>query len=235
MQASANFLLIPFGFFLTLLVYSLFNWMHIKLRKVWTNPMVLSMICIPFLLNLGHVSISSYQLGASYISTLIGPATIALAIPMAKQFSVLKKHAGAILFGTCVGSTMAFIMNFLLSYWANLPKSVISAMAPKSVTTPIAIEVAKHLGGDPALTTGMVVSTGIIGMLFAQGVLSFFRIKESIARGVAMGVSFHAIGIVRAREEGEVTGAIGSICIALAGIVTTIIAPLLFPLLSKLF
>ncbi|MBP1930230.1 LrgB family protein [Ammoniphilus resinae] len=220
------------GAFLTLFVYGLYSLIHLKTKSVWTNPMVLSMLSIPFFLMAQDISFEKYQIGAGLISYFIGPATIALAVPMARQFQLLKQYASTILFGITVGSIVAFIGNFLCALILGLPKELVLAVTPKSVTTPIAIEVAHVIGGDPVLTTGMVVATGILGMLMARSLLTWFHIEDPISRGLAMGVSFHAIGIVRAREEGEFTGAISSISIALAGVITTIAAPLLFPFLK---
>lgn len=217
------------GLFLTLGVYCACFVAAVKIRALWANPMILSMFIIPILLLAARIPYSDYEKGAKLITYFIGPATIALAVPVVRQWHVLKKYRGAILVGGTIGAISAFISNFFISLWSGLPKELILAIAPKSITTPFAVEVARSIGGDPALTTGMVIFTGIFGLITAKYLLNFFRILDPISRGLSMGISFHAIGIVRAREEGEVTGAISSIAIALAGVITALSAPLLYP------
>lgn len=202
---------------------------------MWANPMVLSMLIIPLILLTAHIPFSDYEKGAKLISYFIGPATIALAVPVVRQLHILNKYRGAILVGGTIGTIAAFISNFFIALWFGLPKELVDAIAPKSITTPFAVEVARTIGGDPSLTTGMVVFTGIFGLITARYLLDFFRIFDPISRGLSMGISFHAIGIVRARQEGEVTGAISSIAIALAGVITTLATPFLYPWLQTFF
>jgi predicted murein hydrolase (TIGR00659 family) len=226
MQVNSIFL----GIFFTLLVYGFFSIFHNKGKSMWTNPMILSMIVIPLLLHGFHLPYQQYEAGAKYITYFLGPATIALAIPLARQFPIFKKNLGVILIGSIVGSVSSLAGNFLISYWAGLPKELVYSMAPKSVTTPIAIQIALTIDGNPSLSTGLVICTGVFGMIISHRLLNLYGVKDPISRGLAMGTAFHAIGIVRAREESELAGAIGSIAIVLAGIFTTLTAPLIGPL-----
>lgn len=228
MPISLN-LTVLIGFILTLSVYGLFFLVSVKIKAMWANPMILSMLAIPVILLTAQIPFSDYEQGSKLISYFIGPATIALAVPVVRQLPTLKRYRGAIVVGGITGTIAAFISNFFISLWFHLPKELILAIAPKSITTPFAVEVARSMEGDPSLTTGMVVFTGIFGLITARYLLNFLRIYDPISRGLAMGVSFHAIGIVRARQEGEVTGAISSIAIALAGVITTLATPFLYP------
>lgn len=223
MQANSPFL----GIFMTLLIYGLFSVIHNKIKSMWTNPMILSMVFIPLLLLGFHLPYQEYQAGAKHISYFLGPATIALAIPMARLYHIFKKNIGVILIGSIIGSVSSFAGNFLIPYWAGLPKELVYSMAPKSVTTPIAIQIALSIEGNPSLSTGLVICTGIFGMIISHRLLNLYGVKDPISRGLAMGTAFHAIGIVRAREESDLAGAIGSIAIVLAGVFTTLAAPLM--------
>lgn len=186
------------------------------------NPLLISIIFVIILLLALNVDYESYNNSAKYLSYFLTPATVCLAIPLYQQLELLKGNFKAILWGIVAGTITSMVSIFLLSVLFHLNREQYITLLPKSVTTAIGMGISKELGGIVTITVAVIIITGILGNMLAEFVLKVFRIKEPIAKGIAIGTSAHAIGTVKAMEMGEVEGAMSSLAIAVAGLVTVL-------------
>lgn len=164
--------------------------------------------------------LGKYKQGTKFISFLLTPATVCLAIPLYEQFEKLKNNWLAILLGILSGciTSMSLIAGFSLLFALSRPEYI--ALLPKSITTPIGMAISEQFGGIPSITVAVIVITGITGNIAAESVLKLFRITHPVAKGVAIGTASHAMGTAKAMEIGEVEGAMSSLSIAVAGLIT---------------
>ncbi len=157
---------------------------------------------------------------------MISPATVALAIPLYRSIHLLKKHFKSILIGITIGSVFNIGLTFLFAVMFKLDKTLIASLIPESVTTAIALDISKQIGGISAITVLAVIVTGNLGPLLGPTLMKIGRIDDEVAQGLALGTTAHAIGTGKAMEMGEVQGAMSGLAIVIAGIVTVIVAPL---------
>jgi predicted murein hydrolase (TIGR00659 family) len=191
-------------------------------------------LIIVTLLYAPNVEYKHYAAGAEFINFLLGPATIALALPLYKNHKIIMEKSTAILGGTLIATMVAIIVVYCAAKGLGASERVLLSLIPKSVTTPIAIDISKTLGGIPALTTAAVIFTGMLGATFNHRLLKLFGIKNDIAAGLAIGASSHGLGTSACASVSPVQLAIGGVAIALTGIATSILAPILLPLLQAL-
>lgn len=217
---------------LTLGVYTACFWLQKKTKKSILNPLLMSSIVIMIFLLLTRIPYETYKQGTKFITFLIGPATVSLAIPLYEQLPVLKKHwkviLGAILSGVLVHAIVIGLIVF--AFQSSL--EMMATVLPKSVTTPIAVEITKSLGGLENLTAGIVIVTGIFGAVISPYIFKLLHIKNPIAIGLALGSSSHAVGTSRAAELGEVETSMATISLVLTGVLTVVSAPLVYFILS---
>lgn len=220
-----------FGIFATLSFYGTGMVLKQKIKHPLMNPMLFAIIFTIVFLRLFGIEYQAYNNSAKYISYLMTPATICLAVPLYRQLDTLKKNFKAVMFGitSSVIITMLSVLAFARIFGLNRASYV--TMLPKSITTPIGIGVAEELGGYVAITVASIVISGILGNIFAETVCKVFGIQEPVAKGIAIGCSSHALGTVKALEMGEVEGAMSSLSIALAGILTVAAASVFATLL----
>ncbi len=215
-----------FGFFLALGTY----WIGLTLQKRFPytifNPLLISSVLSAAFLLVFHIDYETFDAGASHITYFLTPCTVCLAIPMYKQIRVLKKNLAAILAGIGSGCLAAALSIWGLCALLSLDGEIYHSLQPKSVTTAIAMGISEELGGNSGITVAAVVVTGIVGAMLAKAVCRLFRIKNPVAIGLACGNSAHAIGTSRALEFGELEGAMSSLAVVAAGIVTVVLAPL---------
>ncbi|SCK04797.1 LrgB family protein [Vogesella sp. LIG4] len=178
------------------------------------------------LLALG-MNFEQYQRGGSFIQFLLGPVTVALAIPLYNNLGRLRRNAGAILCSILIGSIAGVVTAVLCGQLFGLPHQVLLSLAPRSVTTPIAMGVAEVLGGIPALAATFVIVTGIIGAVCARPLARLFGIKDDVVLGVATGVAAHGIGTARVFQLSETAGAFAGLAMGVTGLFTALLAPLL--------
>ena len=167
-----------------------------------------------------RVDYATYHEGAKYISFLLTPATVCLAVPLYEQIELLKKNYKAVLVGILSGVFASLLSILILAVLFRFDHASYVTLLPKSITTAIGMEVSRELGGYVPITVAVIIVTGVIGNIFADTVCRIFRIRDPIARGIALGTSSHAIGTARAMEMGEVEGAMSSLSIVVAGILT---------------
>ncbi|SHK21751.1 TIGR00659 family protein [Geosporobacter subterraneus DSM 17957] len=220
-----------FGILISLGAYHLGGIINKRFQHPLFNPFLISLIFIIGFLKASGLSYDIYSKQAAILTILLGPATVALAIPLYRNIAILKSNLRAILIGVSAGVVASIVSVVGLGYLLGTDIEILYSMAPKAVTTPIAMEVSRVIGGIPSLTAGLVAITGVFGACFAPEILRFFNIKSSVAKGVAIGTTTHALGTTRAFQLGEVEGAMSSLCIGIAGILTAFIVPLIMGLL----
>jgi predicted murein hydrolase (TIGR00659 family) len=194
------------------------------------NPVFLSTLAIIATFRLDGLSLADYQPAKEAMTFLLGPATVALALPLYKNRAILARHAAPVFAGVCVGSLATMAAVLLASRLAGFPRNVLLSIGPKSVTTPIAIEISRLAGGEPALTAAFVVATGMLGSMAGPTLLGALGVTNPIARGLALGTTSHGQGTAIALLEGETTGAMSGVGMALAAIFTALVAPYYLPL-----
>ena len=165
-----------------------------KKKKVYFSPLLLAPILIIFVLALFHISYDSYNSGAKWLTKLLQPATVALAIPLYRYYPILKKYLREILFSVLLGCMMSILASFSISWLVQLNKTLVTSIIPYSITTPIAMGVSSKIGGVPTITAVFVIMTGIIGMILGPWIIRIFGFKSEIARGVLLGTSSHGAG-----------------------------------------
>lgn len=216
-----------FGVTLTIIAFMIATWTSKKLRIQILNPLLVSIIIIIGFLSLTGIDIETYNKGGSIISFFLAPATVALAVPLFRQWELLKKNLVPILVGISFGTIMGILSILILGKVFGLGDLLISSLLPKSTTTPIAMEISNMLGGNPSLTVIFVFATGIGGYIVGDKLLRLFKINNSIAKGIAIGTASHAVGTAKAIEMGEVEGAMSSLAIGVAGVITVLLVPLI--------
>ncbi|KHL93182.1 LrgB [Paenibacillus sp. IHB B 3415] len=212
---------------LTIAVYLLAKRIYASSGKMYTSPLIITpLLIIAFLLMTGS-SYESYNAGGKWLSDLLQPATIAFAIPLHKNFKVLKKHAAEIAAGVLSGTFIAVISSMLLAKWLHLSGDLATSLVPRSVTTPIAMSISQSIGGVPSITAVFVILTGVLGTMMGPSVLRLFRIDNEIARGVSLGTAAHGTGTSKAFELSSLTGTISSIAMILTALFSIGLAPAL--------
>ncbi len=195
------------------------------------NPVLLSVIAIVLLLSLTQTSYQTYFEGAQFVHFLLGPATVALAVPLYRQFQQVKKSAAAVLISLICGSIASALSAVLIAWALGASEASLISLAPKSVTAPVAMGISAQLGGLPSLTAVIVILTGIFGAMFGPFILNALGINDWTARGFAMGTASHGIGTARAIQVNEVAGAFSGLAMGLNALATAILLPVMWKLL----
>jgi predicted murein hydrolase (TIGR00659 family) len=218
---------------LTLLAYLGGLWLYRRSgQNPLVNPVLIAVVAIVGLLFATGTDYRTYFDGAQFVHFLLGPATVALAIPLYRQVQQVKKSLVAILVAVIGGSLTAAGSAVAIAWLLGASKQTILSMAPKSVTAPVAMGIAEQIGGLPTLTAVVVILTGITGAMAATTVLRMLRIDDQRAGGLAIGVASHGIGTARAFQVGEVAGAFSGLAMGLNALATAILIPVLFRLFS---
>ena len=215
-----------FGVLVSLASYSI--GMALKIKTGWSlvNPLLISIVLVICVLLLTGVSYTSYSTGANCISYLLTPATICLAVPLYQQVELLKKNYHAVLLGIVSGVLASLCSVLLLALLFHFDHAAYVTFLPKSITTAIGIGVSEELGGHVSVSVVVIIVTGVLGNIFAEKFLALLRIKDPIAKGIAIGCSAHALGTARAMEMGTIEGAMSSLSIVVCGVMTVIGASL---------
>lgn len=211
-----------FGAFLSLAAYEAGLALKKKFRLTVLNPLLTSTFFVIAALLLLDIDYRSYNESAKYISYLLTPATVCLAVPLYQQITLLRKNLTAVAGGITAGVLTSLLSVFLLSKLFSLNHEQYVTLLPKSITTAIGMGISEELGGIRTITVAVIIVTGIIGNVIAESICKIFRIQEPIAKGLAIGTSSHAIGTAKAMELGETEGAMSSLAIAVAGLLTVL-------------
>ena len=220
-----------FGVFISLFAYLI----GMKLKKKFglpvLNPLLVAIILVIAFLKATGISYTDYNTGASYISYFLTPSTVCLAIPLYKQLELLKKNLTAVAAAITAGVIGSVVSVYVMSMIFRLEHVHYVSLLPKSITTAIGMGVSEEAGGIVTMTIVSIILTGILGNIVADGWFKLVGIKEPIAKGLALGTSAHAIGTAKALELGEVEGAMSSLSIAVAGLMTVVAVPIMSGLL----
>lgn len=226
-------LMILFTILLTLGAYLLAKALYLRYRHPLLNIVLLgAAIVIATLLAL-NIPYQSYLPGRRIMTSLLGPATVGLAVPLYRHRSLLRQYAPVIVAGVGLGSLASMLAAGGIALVAGLPREVVLSVLPKSVTIPFAVEIARIHGGSPGLASAFVVATGTLGSVFGGTLLTWAGIKDPVARGLALGTGAHGQGTAMAFMEGEREGSMAGLAMTLAGITTATMAPLLVRLLLR--
>ena len=216
------------GLTATLCVWEVANFIDVRAgRTALTNPTVVSIVILAALLLLTHTSYQTYFAGAVYIHFLLGPAMVALAVPMYANWPAIRENFLAIFVSLTTGSIITAVSAMLIARALGASKVVVISLGPKSVTTPIAMGISQNLGGQPSLTAVFVMVTAMFGTLVCTGMFSLTRVRDWRARGLAAGTVAHGLATSRMLLLNETAGAFGGLAIGLNGIVTSLALPLL--------
>ena len=211
-----------FGVFVSLTAYFIGALLKKKFRLGILNPLLISIIVTIAVLLIFKVDYKTYNEGAKYISYLLTPATVCLAVPLYEQFEQLKKNWKAVFSGIISGMLTSLCCIFLFAVVFDFDLQTYVTFLPKSITTAIGMGVSDELGGYVSVTVAVIIITGVLGNILADFVYKLFRIKDPIAKGVGLGSASHAIGTAKAMELGEVEGAMSSLSIVISGILTVL-------------
>ncbi|CAO3417326.1 LrgB family protein [Azospirillum doebereinerae] len=219
------------GLTVTLVAYQAGLWVFERFgRRPVLNPVLIAVLLLALALSVSGVDYRTYFAGAQFVHFLLGPATVALAVPLYNQFREVRRSALAMVVALLVGSAASALSAVALAWAFGGSKATLLSMAPKSVTSPIAMGVAEQIGGLPSLTAVFVILTGIIAATFGTWVLNLVRVRDWRARGFGMGVAAHGIGTARALQVNEVAGAFAGLGMGLNGLATALLLPTLYHL-----
>lgn len=229
LESPVIWVTVTFAFFL------LGKTLYARWRVPFFHPVLVGIAGVIGLLVLTGVEYETYRSGGDIIAFFLGPSVVALGLPLYERFQEMKRQGPALVVSILAGSLAGLVSAVVPVLLMAAPDLVIFSMAPKSVTTPIAISVAEQLGGDGSLAASFVVMCGILGGVIGPMVLHVLGVKDQVAFGYALGAASHGVGTARALESGRTAGAAGSLAICLNGVATSIMAPAVVQLLLRLF
>lgn len=209
---------------LTILVYWLSKFFYKKHPKIYTHPIIITPALMLLFLLETHTNYASYNHGAQYLSKLLGPATIAFAVPLYKNWELIKKNAIVLLVSIFSGSMTAIFSSLIFAELMHFNHKLIESIIPRSVTTPIAMVISREIGGSPTLTAVFVVTTAVLGVIAAPIIVRLFHLNHSFSQGVIYGTAMHGIGTAKAFEIGKLEGSVSSVAMILSAIMTFFIA-----------
>ncbi len=210
---------------ITFATFWLSKFLQRRTGMVLMNPVLLTVAALIAFLQLTDISYETYSRGGDYISFWLQPAVVALGVPLYQQLRMIRRQLLPILLSQLVGCVVGLLSVVLISQWMGASREVVLSLAPKSVTTPIAMEVSQAMGGIPSLTAAVVVVTGLLGAVFGFTVLHYGRVRSTIAQGLSIGTASHAVGTGAAMEFHRKCGAYAGLGLTLNGIFTALLTP----------
>lgn len=210
------------GVVISLVAYGIGVLLKKKLKLSIFNPLLISIVLVIVFISVLGIDYDSYNESAKYISYLLTPATVALAIPLYQQIELLKKHIAAIVIGIASGVITSLSSVLIIAIIFNLSHEEYVTLLPKSITTAIGMGLTEEFGGIVSISVAVIIITGVFGNMVAEGICRLFRIKSPISKGLAIGTASHAVGTAKAMEMGEIEGAMSSLAIVVAGLGTVI-------------
>lgn len=222
------------GLTITLIAYLIAQAIYARARfNPLANPVLIAVALLVAVLYGTGTPYATYFEGAQFVHFLLGPATVALALPLYRQWSKLRRAALPLLGGLIAGSLTAIVSAVGVAALFGASPQTIASLAPKSATTPIAMAVAVEIGGIPSLTAVLVICTGVFGAIFARSILNALRIAEPQVRGFALGIASHGIGTARAFQVSDEMGAFAGLGMGLNGVFTALVVPVLMPMAAR--
>lgn len=220
-----------FPVFLTVGTFLFGQWCQKKTKSALCNPILIATALIIGVLLVTGMDVADYQSGSKPITWLLTPTTVCLALPMYEQLKVLKKNLPAILAGIAAGTVTSLLVVWQMCILLQLDRQMTVSLLPKSITTAMGMVLSEENGGISALTTVVIIITGILGSLTGPGLCKLLRLCDPISQGVALGTASHVIGTSKANELGALQGAVSSLSLACAGIMTAFLFPFVLMLL----
>jgi predicted murein hydrolase (TIGR00659 family) len=218
----------------TLVAYVIADWISMRFdRHPLANPVLISVVLVSAVLLATGTAFPTYFAGAQFIHFLLGPAIVALAVPLARHLPEVKRAMVPMLTALVAGSVVAIVSAVWIAQWLGLDQANVLALAPKSSTAPIAMGIAETIGGDPALTAVLTIATGITGAIVVTPLMNALRLKNYAARGFAAGLAAHGIGTARAFQVNALAGTFAGVALGLNGLLTAILVPILLPWLLR--
>lgn len=208
------------GVVISLISYAIGVMLKKKFKSPIFNPLLISIALVISFLSITNIDYDTYNNSAKYLSYLLAPATVSLAIPLYQKINLLKENSKAITIALFVGVLSSLVSVLLLAIVFKLEKEIYVTLLPKSVTTAIGMDIADELGGIGSVAAAFIIITGVIGYITAEIIFKIFNIKHPISKGLAIGASAHAMGTAKAVEIGEIEGAMSSLAIVICGILT---------------
>ena len=212
------------GVVISLLAYQFGVFLKNKTKKAFVNPLLISIVLVIVFLLAFDIDYASYNQSAKYLSYLLTPATVSLAVPLYQQLELLKKNITAIILGISAGVLTSLLSVLAMSVLFGLNHEEYVTLLPKSITSAIGMGLSEELGGYATITIAVIIVTGIFGNMIAEFACKLFRIKHPISKGLAIGTSSHAMGTTKALELGQIEGAMSSLSIVVAGLMTVLLA-----------
>ncbi len=220
-----------FGLTISFAVYSMSERINSRVNSVIANPLLIASTIIILILLIAGIDYDVYYEGGRFIDYLLGPATVCLAVPLYRNLKYIKRNLIAIIGSITVGAIASVLFVVLMAMLTGAKMDIIISVAPKSATTPIAVEITRLLEGIPSLTVVFVILSGIVGAIIGPEFCNKINIKDKIAKGLAIGSASHGIGTSRAIKEDETVGAMSSLAIGLMGIATAVAVPIIIRVL----
>lgn len=220
-----------FGVGITLAVFQLAYAAYEKTRWVFLQPVLVSMTLIVGILLLCGIDYDEYRISAQWLTILLGPATVALAVPLYLNLRRIRELFGPIVITLLIAGVFATALGMALAWLFGAERMILMTLAPKSVTSPIAMLVAEQIGGVVALAAVFVMITGVLGAILGPELLRRFGVQHPAARGIALGLTAHAVGTAQALQESEECGAFAALAMSLMGVMTAVLLPLVVALL----
>lgn len=217
---------------LTFGAYFLGRWIRVKTHTALFHPILVSIVLIIIFLLISGTGYSDYRQAGSVIEFWLKPAVVALGVPLYRQLETIKKQMVPLLVAELVGSVVGLVSVVVFAELFGASREVIVSLAPKAVTTPIALEITNAVGGIPSLTAAVVVCTGIFGSIAGFKIVALCRIKSPIAASLSVGTASHAVGTAAAMEQSQRHGAFSSLGLTLNGLLTALLAPFILSLLG---
>ena len=224
-----------FGVLISIMAYEIGALIKQKFKLSIFNPLLIAIIILIAFLSKFNIEYNDYNTGGQIISFFLAPATVALALPLYKKFSLFKENAFPILAGILCGTISGIVCVIALAKLFGLSDKLTKSLIPKSITTPIGMALSNQLGGIASITVVAIIITGILGSIIGPFLYRVLKINDKLAMGIAMGNASHAVGTAKAMEIGETEGAMSSLTIAISGIITVLLAPILWNIFSVFF
>ena len=215
---------------LTLVAYKIGQFFQSKLKTPLCNPILVAVVLVLGFMSLTRMELATYQQGASFLTWLITPATVCLAISMYEQVQVLKARAGMIVAGVAAGAISSILMVLAVGLLCKFEPQLILSLLPKSVTSAIGVPLSEITGGVGAITTATIIITGIVASIMGPFLCKIFRLTDEVSQGVAYGTAGHVVGTAKAHELSPLTGAVSSFSLVTSGIVTAVVLPIVVKL-----
>lgn len=230
----AHLALTAFAIGVTVGVYALSRRAFARYGYALLSPVFLSTLSIIAVLSSARIPYAGYAPAEQLMTALLGPAVVALALPLYRHRDTLLRLLPTALAGIATGSAVSLATAMAVARAAGLDRVTVLSIAPKSVTAPVAVEISRIVGGDAALTAAFVITTGVLGSMLGPWVLTRIRIVDPVARGLAVGTAAHGQGTAMMLQEGETQGALSGVAMALAAALVSIVAPCVVPWLASL-